>query len=77
MNIDQLKQDACRTLALIGLIEKSQTKARNIYASPHYTIFGFANERSEAVAKQNQVTQRLVKYLERTLNGNLSVIVQR
>lgn len=77
MNLEQLKNDACRTLALINLIEKSQEKANNIFSSTHYTLFGFANERSEAVARQNRVTQRLVKYLERLLNGNISVIVQR
>lgn len=69
MNIDQIKQDACRTLALISLIEKSQAKARNIFGSPHYTIFGLSDERSHAVAKQNRVTQRLYKYLERTIKN--------
>lgn len=65
MNLDQLKKDACRTLALITLIERSMTKARVIAASSYYPVFGLSNEQSEMLSFQNRVTERLGNYLER------------
>lgn len=68
-NLDQLKQNACRTLALIDLIERSSNKVKAIVSSSYYPIFGLRNEQSEMVSFQNKVTQRLVKNLERTLKS--------
>jgi len=68
MDLDQIKTKACRTLALIDLIERSVTKARIIAGSSHYPLFGLANEQSEMLSFQNRVTHRLVKYLERTIS---------
>ena len=68
-NLDQLKQNACRTLALIDLIEKSNQKAKQIIASSYYPLFALKSEQNEMVAFQNRVTQRLVKNLERTISN--------
>jgi len=68
-NLDQLKQNACRTLALIDLIERSKTKARNIWGSYYFALFENTAERSKAIEKQNAVTNRLVSYLEKTLTN--------
>ncbi|MCZ4244922.1 hypothetical protein [Pedobacter punctiformis] len=67
MNLDQLKQNACKTLALIDLIERSKSRARNIWAVQYYTLFGSTQEREEAVNKQNAVTARLEGYLEKLI----------
>lgn len=65
MNLNQLKKDACRTLALIELIERSVSKARIIAGSSYYSIYGGTNEQSDMLSFQNRVTERLVKYLEK------------
>ena len=66
LDLDQLENQACRTLALINLIKKSNDKAKQILATAYYPIFGKCNEQTEMVAFQNRVTQRLVNNLKRT-----------
>lgn len=65
LNIDQLKQDICKQLALINLIEKSKSKALNIITSPYYNVFGTHQERKNDLDFQNNVTKRLYAYLFR------------
>lgn len=62
LNIDDIKSDLCRQMAIIEMIEKSATKAKDIACIKWY---GLKTEvqRSADVSKQNNVTQRLVKYL--------------
>lgn len=66
MNLDEIKAKACRTLALIELIDRSNEKCKQILKCAYYPIFGKCNEQSEMVAFQNRVTQRLVDNLKRT-----------
>ena len=65
MNIDQLKQDLCKQMAIIDLIERSQQRAMHAACGneTYYKVFGYSTEQQQDVAKQNQVTQRLVNYL--------------
>lgn len=67
LNLDQLKQNACRTLALIELIERSKSKARVIWGGHFYAVFGNPGVHKADLDKQNAVTARLVNYLEKTL----------
>jgi len=66
MNLDEIKTKACRKLALIKLIERSNDKAKEILKCAYYPIFGKSNEQSEMLEFQNRVTQRLVNNLKRT-----------
>ncbi|MCX3266588.1 hypothetical protein [Pedobacter agri] len=66
MDLDQLRTKACRTLALINLIERSNDKCKEILKCSYYPIYGKPNEQSEMVEFQNRVTQRLVNNLKRT-----------
>jgi hypothetical protein len=64
LNLDQVKQDACKVLALVKMIEKSKAKELNIACdTPYFGIFGTDAELHQAVARQNAVTQRLYGYL--------------
>ena len=63
LNLDQVKQDACKVLALVGMIEKSKERELNIAAVPYFGIFGTDAEMHQMVARQNAVTQRLYRYL--------------
>lgn len=65
LNIDQMKQDACRMLAVIDLIERSSEKAKRIACSEFYDVFDLRMDQVLAIQQQNQVTQRLYKYLEK------------
>lgn len=69
LNIDEIKGDLCRQMAIIGMIEKSANKAKDIACIKWY---GLKSEvmRSADVAKQNNVTQRLVNYLAK-LRGRI------
>lgn len=63
LNVEQIKQSACRILAVCDLIERSKTRELQIMTSEWYHVFGDVYQRDEDVAKQNKVTQRLYKYL--------------
>ena len=63
INIDQLKQDLCRQMAVIDLIERSNTKAKEKATSNFYRVFEGKCKMEAAVNFQNSVTQRLVNYL--------------
>lgn len=63
LNIDQIKLDLCRQMAIVGMIEKSAEKARYIACVKWYSLFNQGDQRCADVAKQNSVTQRLINYL--------------
>ena len=68
LNIDQLKQDLCKQMAVIELIERSQQRARCIASClTHYKVFSTDSQMRIDVAKQNAVTQRLVNYLTKLI----------
>lgn len=65
MNIDQLKLDLCRQIAIIELIERSQQRAMWIVTtnSHYYKVFSNDMQMQIDLMNQNKVTQRLVNYL--------------
>ena len=65
LNIDQLKQNLCKQMALINLIERSQERAKHIACGNciYYSVFAGQGEQDRALSFQNSVTQRLVDYL--------------
>ncbi|RZJ92446.1 MAG: hypothetical protein EOO20_01690 [Chryseobacterium sp.] len=67
-NLNQIKSNACKVLALIDLIERSQAKAAEIRKCAYYPIFAPVSEQSEMIGFQNRVTHRLTQYLNRLIN---------
>lgn len=65
LNINGIKQNLCRQMALVDLIEKSQERAKHIACGNciYYSMFGAKGEQDAALSFQNKVTQRLVDYL--------------
>jgi len=63
LNLDKIKLDLCRQMAIVGMIEKSATKAKDIACVKWYSLFNQEDQRTADVEKQNCVTKRLVNYL--------------
>ena len=75
LNIDQLKLDCCKILAVISIIDKAVSKKRLIvsgYNDVHYEIFGGQPEKETDLNKINAVIDRLNSYLFNLKKGALS-----
>jgi hypothetical protein len=64
LNINSIKQNLCRQMALVDLIERSQDKAKHIATNTaYYALWSNNSEMMKDLCFQNQVTQRLVDML--------------
>ena len=75
LNIDQLKMDCCKILAVISIIDKAVTKKRELVSGRndvYYEIFGGQLQKEADLQDINAVIARLRSYLTNLKKGALS-----
>ena len=65
INIDQLKMDLCKQLAIISMIEKAALRKRVMVAGNkrYYEVFGSPGEQERDIQRIENIINRLNNYL--------------